>query len=488
MILELELLDDVAVTAQNATIDAHETLTYIPGQCLLGATVARAGYDQHGPEGAWNLFHAGAVRFGVGLPCVDGEVAWPVPLSWHRVKGGGIAVVNLAQEGARQHDAQYTQLREGYVTRSGRLVEPTQDRTMRTAIGQEGRARDGFLYTMSALSRGQRFVSEITADDPAHLATVRAALDGQTLRVGRSKRNEFGAVTARVRDDLVVHPSESAFHAASAVLVWCLSDVCLRDPDTAQPTFLPDARAHFGLPEGWSFCPERSFLRTRRYSTFNARRRRPDLERQVIVAGSVLCFRGERALSAEQWSAASARAQRGVGDHRAEGLGRLAFAPELLSRAEPVILARADATPNDAPPPVDPLISWVAEQHSERAARDGAWAQMQSMLGTLSTRPRWSLPASQWGEVRRLARLNRGLDAAALADKLDAFVIATGPQRGVRALHARWGATHQGATLAQWLVQQVRSVRGASPVPGITLEMLSIFAVRQQRAARGGGR
>ncbi len=502
VILELELLDDVAITASNATIDAHESLTYIPGQCLLGA-MARAGYHDHGlPDGEWTIFHSGRVRFGCALPLVDGEPAWPTPLAWHVPKGESATdpsdqvtghVVNLSLEGARAPDTQYQQVRGGYVNAHGVLRKPGRSRTMRTAIGAEGRARDGFLFTMSALTRGQTFVAELSSDDASALAAVEKALVGAgTIRVGRSRSAEFGAAKVARSAREHVAPKTAPFRDASSVLVWCLSDVCLRDRETGQPTFTPTA-AQFGLPKHWVFATSRSYLRTRRYSPFNAHRKRPDLDRQVIVEGSVLRFESPdgSTLPREAWDRAREQAARGVGEHLAEGLGRVAFEPELLRDAKPVFSSRAATARSVAAPlaaPADPLIGWIDRQHGERLARDQAWTNAMKLLRALGERPRWTLPASQWGEVRRLARVNRALGAIALGDALDGFVRATGPQRGVRALRDRWGVKQGGQTLAQWIVHEVKDIKAPEPVPGMTLEILSSHAVRQQRAARGGAR
>lgn len=502
--LMLELLDDVAITASSATIDAHETLTYIPGQCLLGAMARDGRYEAHEAAGeAWDLFHSGAVRFGCALPLIDGAPAWPIPMSLHQPKGveptdddGRLVndVVNLAVEGPRADGPRLMPVRDLHLNRHGQTGSPRRMRTMRTAIGAEGRARDGFLFTMSALARGQRFVAEITADDARMLEPVRRVFEeGFTFRVGRSRGAEFGAVKVTASAPADVRPAAGDHRPTGSVLVWCLSDVCLRDATTGQPTFSPSSE-QFGLPDTWTFAAARSYLRTRVYSPFNAHRKRPDIERQVIVAGSVLRFEAPEGspLSPDEWARAIDHTSRGVGEHRAEGLGCVVFDPVLLRTAKLVFAETAHAIEErdevDAAAPDDPLLRWIERQHGERLARDDAWSRAHALLGELWLRPRWTLPASQWGEVRRLARVNRGLDAQRLGATLDAFVRATGPQRGVRALHDRWGVKHQGESLAQWVVKAVSAIDAAPPVPGITLEFLGVHAVRQQRAAKGRSR
>lgn len=492
MILELELLDDVAVTALGASATTHETLTYLPGQCLLGAAAAGGGYGDHGlPDGAWRIFHSGAVRFGCALPLApDGEPAWPVPFALHVRKGDspvkdGRLDPDVVVNRAREHDAavQYQQLREGYVDRFGRRLAPAVTRSMRTAIGGQGRARDGYLFTLSALARGARFVAEVAADGEALLAAVRPLLLGRVLRVGRSRHQEFGAVRATERPAMALAPEGTGFRPGQReVLFWCLADVCLRDAATGQPTLVP-AAADVGLPARWRYAPRRSFVRTRRYSPFNGYRKRPDVERQVLVAGSVLRFETDgEPLSEREWDDVAARVARGVGEHRAEGLGRVVFEPKLLASVKPAFdaLPLAPMTPAVvvAPPPDDALAGWVLAQNKARAQQDRAWAKAHGLLAELRGRTKWWLPASQWGEVRRLARVHREASAADLATALARLAT---PESGVRTQRSRWGAESGGKKLGPWLVDAVRALDLETPGPSLTLELVATHAVRQQR-------
>jgi len=469
MLIDLELISDVAVTASSATATTHETLTFLPGQCLLGA-VAKQAYGALGTD-AFGVFHGGRVRFGCAYPvAADGASSWPVPLALHRAKDQRDApLANLAR--ARPPGpTQWQAVSRGFVTAEGVLVSPRTAHSMRTAIGAQGRARDGFLFTIEALERGQRFRAELEADSPSLLAAVTAHLAaGSTIAVGRSRSAEFGSarITAPSASATGAPPTRAFAPGVTRVLYWCLSDVCLRDATTGQPTLVPTAR-DMGLPSDWTYDATHSFVRVRRYSPFNGTRRRPDLERQVLSGGSVLAFERATPLTELEWSAAGA--MRVVGEHVSEGLGRVVFEPTLL--AVDHVSLREQSPPNDAthaPQPDDPLARWASAAADRRKLDDAAWELAVALADDVGRRA-WKLPASQWGELRRFARAHQGASAAALAQAVARRI----GDQGTRA--ARW----KGPPLA-WLQAELSKVQLAAPGPARVLEILAAHAVRAGR-------
>lgn len=199
-------------------------------------------------------------------------------------------------------------------------------------------------------------------------------------------------------------------------------------------------------------------------------------------------FKSDAALTEGAWRTVEAFIARNVGEYRAEGLGRVAFEPELLSGVRPPPVATTEDLPAaDAPTvaaPAGPLMRWITAQADARAARDAAWGRAKTLLDELSKRGGWRLPASQWGEVRRFARVHRDLDAGALGAALATFL---GGERGVRAMSERWGAEHRGVTLKRWLVESVSATPLAAPGPSLALELVAVHAVRQEKREREGG-
>ena len=348
--LELELLDDVVLSATSATTGGHRTLDYVPGSALLGAfarvffPALRKPHEQEPGEaerkGAQALL-AARVSFGNAVPVSPGGGSTlPVPLSWHHAKGDkgdprvtertlaastcNLAVVDYEQSGLKGR--QPVQMREGwFAPASGQVVAIPRTQTLKTAVdpdlGKYETAKKAALFGYEAIAKGTRFVSRLEIKDLALDEHVRAAFDGKIIRLGRSKSTEFGRARCRLRP--VVTSAEPK--VASPAILLAESDLALVD-EHGFPTLEP-AGPHFGLA-GWKLDRQHSYLRFRRYSLWNARRGGPDIERQVICKGSVIVFTAENATGE-----ASPKLRVGLG--QAEGLGRVRVGEDWLKSQQP---------------------------------------------------------------------------------------------------------------------------------------------------------
>jgi len=177
----------------------------------------------------------------------------------------------------------------------------------------------------------------------------------------------------------------------------------------------------FNRPEGSQWHEATSFLRTRRYSPYNGKRRTHDDERQVIARGSVLRFTLPRPLTGEEQNNLS-----WAGLYNEAGLGRLAVNPAMLAGVHPAFeegTTPAGAAETTAPAePASALIDLLkrrANQASTRQitatlAKDLESAFNNALLRarhfhTLQTgEPLDDAPGrSQWGQIRELANQNR---------------------------------------------------------------------------------
>jgi len=363
--LKIELLDDCVFSATPATEGGHESLDRIPGAALLGAAASRL-YAALGQDKAFIVFHSGGVRFGDGLPWDSRSVGWPVPRCWHfpKVRGAGeggfldaARLYNFALEDnpSLPDDEQPKQLRDGYVHADGRHSKPAHSLRLKTAINPAtGRADEGRLFGYDALHRGQMFLSLLEADDSVDddlFKRVVEALQGQVL-LGRSRSAEYGRARVTVVD-LPELPQPSA-DGNDNLTLWLLSDLALDDAQ-GQPTLQPDGEA-LGLP-GAQVVWERTFLRGRRYSPWNAARHGYDRERLVLEAGGVITLR----LNGHNRDEAIGALENGIGLYREAGLGRLWIDPPLLQGVHPSFAGRSAAAPETAPAPEPdhPLVSWL---------------------------------------------------------------------------------------------------------------------------------
>ncbi len=412
----IELQEDCVFSASAATEGAHESLDRIPGSALLGAAASRL-YAKLEHRDAYIAFHSGKLRFGDGLPWNGHDIGLPTPLCWHHAKtdrpdtDGCLAadkIFNFLHGSDLGDNRQPKQMRGGFVHADGRLSKPAHSLRLKTAIASDtGRASEGQLFGYDALHRGQRFVSVIQADDDLDDALWQQTIDSLQgdILLGRSRSAEYGRVRVSALD---VPMPEAGDGDGKTLTLWLLSDLALTDTH-GQPSLTPDGD-NLVLP-GAEVDWEKTFLRSRHYSPWNAARHGYDRERQVLVAGSVIRLKLEAPLDEAQRE----RLQQGIGLHREAGLGRLWVNPPLLAAEQPVFQAgnpvQASATPVK---PDHPLITWLEardtgwKDRAENAARDlegdirGAIERARNFAGVAPELP-FGPSRSQWGTVLQKA-------------------------------------------------------------------------------------
>ncbi len=470
--LDLELLEDAVFSARSATEGGHESLDRIPGATLLGAAAARL-YDDLG-DAAFTAFHSGRVRFGDGLPLSEtGEVGYPVPRCWHHPKtlSPGVTGRLLARritnflhaDGLVGHaEAQPKQLRDGYATESGRWLKPRHDLRIKTAIeASTGRAAEGQLFGYDALHRGQRFRAFLEADEAVEadlLERIAEALTGEVL-LGRSRSAEYGRTRiTRTEAEL----PRSGDPAGDRLTLWLLADLALVDA-YGQPTLQPEP-GHFGVDDG-EVLWDRTFLRARRYSPWNAKRGGHDRERLVLEAGGVITLKAPKGYDRE---GLIARLGRGVGLYREAGLGRLWPDPPLLAGRQPEFAPARAAPRAPAPPPSPshPLIAWLEDQdigwkqRAEEAARVFVedyrrLIEAARRLNGIPQQADFGPSRSQWGTVMQTAKGPAATTALALHRALfdgeGGVIKETGEGWSIE---VREGEQYR--TLAIWLCERLR--------------------------------
>ena len=436
--------------------------TFIPGANILGAVAARGGYARAQELGLeWDIFHSGAISFGDARQ-LDERAQSPViatPLSVHQPKqsvGGDYRDLTLIPPAARfKRDENPTQLVQtrGVIGASGRTPQLKSGYTLKTAIDVKSqRADDGKLFGHSYIASGAELGCAILIDDAhpraAELAEfVKRALT-QGLRLGKSRSAEFGEVHATLIEEATQSWSESEPSLSNATLrrrphpeksgremvsYLLLSDACLADHTSGEPTLNINA-AHFGLDSSRFYVePDYTFTRAARWRQFNGHRRRPDMERVALVAGSVITV----SASLADWDALDTQTHlsalnSGLGAYTAEGLGRVsATHPFVGDDAELNKRYAASAVSNETTPsehklpapPSDELGRWIASRYESSlyeevaltlareltqrsqdktmSVSEGIWGyRFDQLLKGGSGRP----TSSQWREVEHKAR------------------------------------------------------------------------------------
>jgi CRISPR-associated protein Csx10 len=299
---KISLNAPLIISQSSATNGEHRCLPYIPAQTLRGLLAARC-YGQLGEQDSNQRLYHSDLLFSHATLLDRNEWALPMPLSLHKAKNSlqlDGPNVQLPKEtvfdpSLLTPDTQPQQLRDGFVTGSGRWLMPQLSRHTKTAIDPDTQqAAGGQLFSYQALAAGQCFAFLVSA--PAdQLAQYRELLTGPA-RLGRSRSAEFGAVD--------IQPMASAALPACSDQVpdlrsvWLLGDLRLTN-EMGQPCFQPSADA-LGLPTA-QWHAKASFLRSKTSSSFNSFLGGHINDTAVIQAGSVLRFKTLSLDSGLQW-------------------------------------------------------------------------------------------------------------------------------------------------------------------------------------------
>ncbi len=415
--LTLQLQEPLIISASNATAGLFETLDYIPGNALLGAVAARSYARLKKDSFHLDTFHSGKVRFGNLTPAG----AAPMPLSLHRPKNDRASrCVNRLFPNSPQNEAlQLKQLRAGYLTPDGAVLNPTRRLHLRTAINPDtGSAQASQLYAYQAITPEHDWIGHIDCDDEPLARQLHQLLsEEKTLLIGRSRSAHYGRVTIQnlsVQDIPPPKPPVIELDGTACLVLWLASDLCAFDRHTGQPTLSPNlADLHPDLPEA-ELQADRSFIRTRRYAPYNAWRKHYDPSRQVIQQGSVLVYPLPDGLNPSVLTG-------GLGTYVAQGLGQLVPHDTLRKiLGQPTLDIHKPAArpqPEHTPRTQDPLLAWLEARHSERHCKDTIEEITKTLVNNLhglyekaarqTLTPPFGPTRSQWNRVRELAEQHR---------------------------------------------------------------------------------
>lgn len=435
--LKLTLKDDMVLSETSATAGVHGSLDYIPGANLLGAMAAQTYSNLSKTDQAWSIFHSAKVRFGNALPLANPEnlesVGFPMPLCIHTEKSNDKAFQNLiwVNDGDNA-GTQMKQKRGGYLTANAQTFAPKMHYSMRTAIdAQTGTAAESQLFGYQALRAGQSFISTIQCDEANDFEQVKAFFQSaKTLRLGRSRSAQYGRVNVSVvkadaADKSFAHHSWQL--KDNLLVIWLASD-CIVNDEFGHPTLNPSGQ-DVGLSSG-KLLLDKSFIRTRQVSAFNATRKHYDMTRQAIVKGSVLVF--------EQCSLTQSDHQKltqGIGIGIEQGFGQVvphALVPSILFEQKPALTTMEPITAQTSvqtPKSVlaQNLQNLLKEDDQLKTARQAANSAFKILLEHYASGRNFTgTPVgvafgpsnTQWGAIREVAQNLRNAKSAELLKHL----------------------------------------------------------------------
>lgn len=324
---KVTLLSDVVLNSSLATEGNMSSLDYIPGSNFLGITASKL-YKNISTDESLGIFHSGKVRFGDATIANEDNVSYAMPAMYYMDKlKKEIGKDNVFMDYLIDRDNppkddngnkyQLKQVRSGYVFSDGKVVKEinksfaiksAQDRT-------KGTSKKSAMFGFESLNKGLEFIFSIQFDDETLIDKVNEVIEGNH-RLGKSKNAEFGQIKI---EKLLNQPSTiKSFNADDYVLIYAQSNLCFVD-EFGMPTYQPNAE-NLGLNKDAKVDWSKSQIRTLTYSPWNSTRNTSNTQRFCIAKGSVFYVSNAKPDNAEK----------PVGLHNAEGLGKVIYNPEFL--------------------------------------------------------------------------------------------------------------------------------------------------------------
>jgi len=410
------LHEPLLATALSGDPNSAVSSPYIPGSMVRGMLIARHGTPNDLVTSARQLFFSGQVCYLHAYPAHptrrDNIRSLPLPASWRkekkRTEKQGL-IEDWAQLDKADSDLKdpaavsgdFVWLNDDNTT----LYTPPTQITVHTQRDRgPGRARrgEGAVYRYEALAAGEKFAGVILCNNEALAMQVKALLKTGTSYLGGAQTAGYGRVTLEAAVGTTENNTAWCEYAGDVktmtvgerLVITLLSDAILRDENGATHT---DLLAALDL----SLELKEAFKQVTPVGGFNRKWGLPLPQTQALGAGSVFVCQTTNIVTEahlEKWL------QRGVGERRVEGFGRLAFnwqPKETLNQREipPHNYAHSDLKlPTEADDPVRQLAQRMVVRR-QRHALDQALIKAVYRL-EIKAPP----PNSQLSSVRVIAR------------------------------------------------------------------------------------
>lgn len=339
----------VVLRVVTPVVAAHDVLgnvilsrDVIPGTALLGTILSRvestSGRDGT-PRGGIGL---GDISVGDAVPAVGDPrdlasmtPAQPVPVVWHRGnKGRGSTVHNTLRTEADRDDRAKSM--SGWIAPDGggwRHVAPAMTVSTHAVVDDKARrptVASGGVYTYVGIAPDTLLCSDVVLP-----AGVRLRLDeGERLRFGRSRKDDFGLVEVVGVTDTPPAPTPPD-PGTGPLRVWCVSDVLLRDerlaPDPS-PQALARALSTALAPASFRVKDAETVGSAMRRDGFGVAWGRPRPSQVALRAGSVVTLEVTGRIDPDRLAEIE---RDGIGERTAEGYGRLRCNPPELDVERP---------------------------------------------------------------------------------------------------------------------------------------------------------
>jgi len=387
------------LVAARATGNVVEGLDSVPGSALVPHLHR---WLQHAGADATGLIAHGRVAVLRAVPMIGGDRSLPASFALRRPKDrSDESWSNATGPTGADGGASTKQVRSGWL--AGSTTPFSYASTVPTVASthnvvdddlQTPTTRTGGLFTYVAVAAGVRLHLRLLVPASLRAAVLEAVhATGDTIRVGRSKKDDYGLV--RVEPVSSAQPVTPQPATDGVVRVWAASDVIPVDGVTPQAWADTVALAAGVDPADIEVDAPATRVRHSRIDAWHAAWGFPRPTLSAIAAGSCLAL---RTVSPEAATAVRRLSGGVIGLRTAEGMGETVVDHPLLGSAEVVVRGVAvdrDGGPATAGPlDVDDevLASAVARSVLEHRIREAALARSSSIT--------WPRSNSQFGRLR----------------------------------------------------------------------------------------
>jgi len=342
---------DLVLTAQSPVLVAARTLGnvvegvgYLPGSVLLphlDRWLRAAGAD------AGSLIASDRARVLRAVPMVEGSRSLPASFALQRPKEGDSS---RWQNSAIERDDSNLitkQVRSGWLAGASPITYASSTPTVVLTHNiiddeiQTPTSETGGLFTYVAIAAGTLFHTRVQVPASLRDEVVRVLRNEPAIKVGRSKKDDYGHVTVDVAETEMAYAQSAT--PGSSVRIWAANDILPWD-GTSPEAWLSEIAQVAGLDAArMQIDASRSRVRHVRVDAWQSAWGFPRPTLVAIAAGSCLV------VETSPDDAAALRAVSGslIGARRSEGLGEIAVDhPALASGEIRVVVGAVDIAPD----------------------------------------------------------------------------------------------------------------------------------------------
>jgi CRISPR-associated protein Csx10 len=459
----LTLEEPLLVTALDGDPNSAVSYDYIPGSVLRGAliglTMRDAGLSEldAADETTRRCFFSNQTRFLNAYPVLEGKRSLPSPHTWMQDKyaqgaeKGKITDQVFTHGDKREEDSQEKRkpkaMRGKFVAFDAQNVLVAElERTISVHVQRDrryGRSRgedQGTIYRYEALAAGQVFEAVILCEHDADADYFKGLLEKyKTISMGGARSAGYGRVAiGEVQQHDAWHETGEAPERGAPIVITLLSDAILRNEHGQHATDLQALCSALGVT---TEHVDKAFLAHGAVGGFNRKWGLPLPQMPTLSMGSVLVLKAGTPLDLSL-------AERGIGERRNEGFGRIAIGwqrPEravlMSNKREPAAEVRASALSASAEKLWQLMAKRIQRQKTERDVLSRAKGLSLSAA---------ALPKSQINRLRQVILSLRLKPDGNLQAEIEKFLKEISGKRADKHFER---ARVEGKPMKQWLIE-----------------------------------